>query len=220
MRKALTLSIAATALAACQGMSVGVGVGGMSGNVGGGVSTSVDVGGGGSGILRQVTVSMFKIDANGVGPEIGTLTLSDSRGGLRVVPKLKGLPPGPHGFHLHENPNCGPAMKDGKMQAGLAAGGHYDPNATGKHVGPMGSAGHRGDLPVLNVAEDGTATGGVNALRLSVNDARGRAFVIHEGGDNFSDQPKPLGGGGGRIACGAVSVDWDELPYREREDPK
>ena len=165
MRKALTLSIAATALAACQGMSVGVGVGGMSGNVGGGVSTSVDVGGGGSGILRQVTVSMFKIDANGVGPEIGTLTLSDSRGGLRVVPKLKGLPPGPHGFHLHENPNCGPAMKDGKMQAGLAAGGHYDPNATGKHVGPMGSAGHRGDLPVLNVAEDGTATGGVNALR-------------------------------------------------------
>jgi superoxide dismutase, Cu-Zn family len=28
--------------------------------------------------------------------------------------------------------------------------------------------------------------------------------VIHEGGDNFSDQPKPLGGGGGRIACGVI----------------
>jgi len=36
---------------------------------------------------------------------------------------------------------------------------------------------------------------------------RGRAFVIHEGGDNFSDQPKPLGGGGARIACGVLSAE-------------
>jgi Cu-Zn family superoxide dismutase len=207
MRKAFLICGAALAIAGCQGMSVGVGVGGTSGNIGIGGSTTVPVGGGGSSTLRQVTVSMFKIDANGVGPEIGTLTLSDSRGGLRIVPNLKGLPPGPHGFHVHENPNCGPAMKDGKMQAGLAAGGHYDPNATGKHVGPMGDAGHRGDLPVLNVAADGTASEAVNALRLSVNDVRGRAIIIHEGGDNFSDQPKPLGGGGARIACGTVSAD-------------
>lgn len=209
MRKAVLICGAALALVGCQGMSVGVGVGGTSGNIGIGASTTVPVGGGTS-TLRQITVSMYKIDASGVGPEIGTLTLSDSRGGLRVVPKLKGLPPGPHGFHVHENPNCGPGMKDGRMQAGLAAGGHYDPNATGKHVGPTGSGGHRGDLPVLNVAADGTASEAVNALRLSVNEVRGRAIVVHQGGDNFSDQPLPLGGGGARIACGAVSVDWDE----------
>jgi Cu-Zn family superoxide dismutase len=177
-----------------------------------GASTTVGVGGGNAGTLRQVTISMFKIDARGVGPEIGTLTLSDSRGGLRVVPNLRGLPPGPHGFHVHENPNCGPGPKDGKMQAGLAAGGHYDPNTTGKHVGPFGSGGHAGDLPILNVAADGTATEAVNALRLSVSSVRGRSIVVHEGGDNFSDQPLPLGGGGARIACGAVSMDWDEAP--------
>jgi Cu-Zn family superoxide dismutase len=210
MHKAVLICGAALALAGCQGMSVGVGVGGTSGNVGIGASTTVPVGGGSATTLRQVTVSMYRIDASGVGPEIGTLTLSDSRGGLRIVPKLKGLPPGPHGFHVHENPNCGPGMKDGKMQAGLAAGGHYDPNATGKHVGPTGSGGHRGDLPVLNVGADGTASEAMNALRLSVNEVRGRAIVIHHGGDNFSDQPLPLGGGGARIACGAVSVDWDE----------
>lgn len=204
MRETLMICCAAAAISGCQGMSVGVGAGGMSGNVGGSVSTSVDVGGAPS-TLRHVTVSMFKIDANGVGPEIGTVALSDSRGGLRLLPKLGDLPPGPHGFHVHENPNCGPALKDGKMQAGLAAGGHYDPRATGRHVGPTGDAGHRGDLPVLNVAADGTATEMVHALRLSVNEVRGRAIVIHEGGDNFSDQPKPLGGGGGRIACGVVS---------------
>jgi len=28
--------------------------------------------------------------------------------------------------------------------------------------------------------------------------------MIHAGGDNYSDQPEPLGGGGGRIACGVA----------------
>jgi len=210
MRRTCLVSCAAIALASCQGMSVGVGVGGTSGNVGLGASTTIGGGGGSTSTLRQVTVSMFKIDANGVGPEIGTLTLSDSRGGLRIVPNLRGLPAGQRGFHVHENPNCGPGMKDGRMQAGLAAGGHYDPNATGKHVGPTGSGGHSGDLPVLTVAADGTATETVHALRLSVNSVRGRSIIIHEGGDNFSDQPKPLGGGGARIACGVVGAEAGE----------
>jgi Cu-Zn family superoxide dismutase len=209
MRKLLFASFAALPLAACQGMSVGVGVGGTSGHVGVGGTATVDVGGSGDqggSAGRFVTVSMFKIDANGVGPEIGTITLSDGRGGLRLQPNLKGLPPGEHGFHVHENPNCGAGMKDGKMQAGVAAGGHYDPNATGHHVGPTGDGGHKGDLPVLKVAADGTASEGVNALRLSVSSVRGRALVIHEGGDNYADTPKPLGGGGARIACGVISA--------------
>ena len=28
--------------------------------------------------------------------------------------------------------------------------------------------------------------------------------MIHVGGDNHSDHPKPLGGGGGRLACGVI----------------
>lgn len=207
MRSLLVSSLAVLPLlAGCGGLSIGVGAGGSSGNVGVGASATVDVGGGDGGRMAgsQLTVSMFKIDANGVGPEIGTLMLMDTRGGLRIEPALGGLPPGPHGFHVHENPNCGPAMKDGKMQAGLAAGAHYDPHATGKHEGPKGD-GHRGDLPVLNVDADGNATEIMHAFRLSVEAVRGRAFVIHEGGDNYSDQPKPLGGGGARIACGVVS---------------
>ena len=28
--------------------------------------------------------------------------------------------------------------------------------------------------------------------------------MIHAGGDNYSDLPKPLGGGGDRIACGVI----------------
>lgn len=211
MRKVLLSSLAVLPLAACGGLSVGVGVGGGSGNVGVGASASVDVGSNTpAGSSSRVTVTMYKIDDKGIGPEIGTLSLMDTRGGLEVVPKLRGLPPGERGFHVHENPNCGPAMKDGKMVAGLAAGNHYDPNATGKHEGPKGD-GHRGDLPVLVVDKDGNATERMLAFRLQVSAVRGRAFVIHEGGDNFADQPKPLGGGGARIACGVVSQKWDAV---------
>ena len=37
----------------------------------------------------------------------------------------------------------------------------------------------------------------IDALpRLSTEDLKGRAIVIHSGGDNYSDVPKKLGGGG------------------------
>jgi Cu-Zn family superoxide dismutase len=28
--------------------------------------------------------------------------------------------------------------------------------------------------------------------------------MVHTGGDNYSDTPAPLGGGGARIACGVI----------------
>ncbi|TMA53165.1 MAG: hypothetical protein E6J75_15750, partial [Deltaproteobacteria bacterium] len=42
----------------------------------------------------------------------------------------------------------------------------------------------------------------VNRVSVKLEDVAGRALVIHEGGDNYSDTPKPLGGGGVRMACG------------------
>jgi len=148
------------------------------------------------------TVTINAIDAQGVGKEIGTLALSDTKDGLQVVPKLTGLPPGTHGFHVHANGNCGPGNgADGKPAAGFAAGGHFDPANTGKHLGPEG-AGHKGDMAVLTVDASGAATKAVVAPHLTVADVKGHAIVIHAGGDNYSDQPAPLGGGGARIACG------------------
>jgi Cu-Zn family superoxide dismutase len=38
----------------------------------------------------------------------------------------------------------------------------------------------------------------------TVAEVKGRSIMIHAGGDNYSDQPVPLGGGGGRTACGVV----------------
>ncbi len=28
--------------------------------------------------------------------------------------------------------------------------------------------------------------------------------MVHKGGDNHSDHPQPLGGGGARVACGVI----------------
>ena len=67
------------------------------------------------------------------------------------------------------------------------------------------ASGHLGDLPVLQVAANGTATETLTAPRITdVGALRGKALMIHAGGDNYSDQPAPLGGGGARIACGVL----------------
>jgi Cu-Zn family superoxide dismutase len=140
----------------------------------------------------------------GTGEEIGTVTAEDTPYGLLLTPSLKGLTPGLHGFHLHEHGTCECAEKDGKMTAALAAGGHFDPAKTGKHLGPYNADGHLGDLPPLYVAPDGSATFAVLAPRLKVKDLKGRSIMIHAGGDNYSDTPAPLGGGGARVACGVA----------------
>jgi len=151
----------------------------------------------------EATANIHAITAAGMGDMIGTVRAHDSAEGLILEIEIGGLPAGPHGFHVHENGDCGPAMKDGTTTAGLAAGGHYDPQGTGAHLGPAG-AGHLGDLPALIVDPSGMAAVTVVAPRLTLADIRGRALVIHELGDNYSDDPKPLGGGGARIACGVV----------------
>jgi superoxide dismutase, Cu-Zn family len=38
-----------------------------------------------------------------------------------------------------------------------------------------------------------------NAVQL-----KGKALIIHAGGDTYCDQSTPLGGGGARIACGII----------------
>lgn len=155
----------------------------------------------------DVEVTMKKVDANGVGESIGTIMFRDTSDvGLVVIPKLQGLKPGAHGFHIHENPDCAAHSAEGKTMAAGAAGGHYDPEKTGRHEGPAGN-GHLGDLPQLLVGPDGEARTAVVAPRLQVPDLIGRTVMIHEGGDNYSDQPKPLGGGGARVACGVIAID-------------
>ncbi len=145
---------------------------------------------------QSMHVPMSYLEPNGAQHSIGQVEFTDSQYGLLISPQLKNLTPGMHGFHVHQTPDC--------HQQGMAAGGHFDPKNTGKHLGPYDVMGHQGDLPVLVVNEKGEATGVWLAPKLRVDDLRGHALIIHAGGDNYSDQPQPLGGGGARIACGVM----------------
>lgn len=145
----------------------------------------------------DITVPLFTTVETGTGKAVGLVMVSETKYGLLFIPNLMRLQPGLHGFHVHENPDC--------SNNGMAAGGHFDPKQTGKHLGPYNDNGHLGDLPALFVADDGTATLPVLAPRLkSISMIKNRVLMVHEGGDNYADTPVKLGGGGPRMECGII----------------
>ena len=144
-------------------------------------------------LAQSVTIPVHLLNKQDTA--IGTVTASDTTKGLQLNVNLHGLPPGPHGFHIHVVGSC--------ANKGMAAKAHLDPKNTGKHLGPYGN-GHLGDLPRLFVNQRGSVTHGMIAPRLTVKDIEGHSLMIHLHGDNYSDQPKPLGGGGPRLACGVI----------------
>lgn len=152
---------------------------------------------------KVATVEIHTATERGAGASLGEVVVRETEHGLIFEPSLAGLSPGLHGFHLHENASCKPSTKEGKVTPAGAAGGHYDPKKSTHHDAPWGK-GHLGDLPALFVDQDGTATRPVLAPRLKAKDLKDKTLMIHAGGDNYSDDPKPLGGGAGRIACGVI----------------
>ena len=152
---------------------------------------------------NESVVTMNLVGASGVGVSIGTISLEDTQYGLLLTPNLEGLSAGAHGFHIHQNPDCDSKPKGGRFVAGLGAGGHFDPESKGAHKGPY-EDGHLGDLPPLIVDAEGKSTIPLLAPRLTVDAIAQRSIMVHLKGDNFSDEPAKLGGGGARVACGVI----------------
>lgn len=165
-----------------------------------------------SGLLLTSVASAATLDVTlkealptGAGNDIGVVTITETDYGLLFTPKLTGLTPGIHGFHIHANGSCEPDMKDGKPVPALKAGGHLDPEKVGVHLGPYNKDGHLGDLPGLVVNDKGVANYAVLAPKLTkLEQVKEKAIMVHVGGDNYSDDPEALGGGGARMACGVI----------------
>ncbi|STU70329.1 superoxide dismutase [Klebsiella variicola] len=55
------------------------------------------------------------------------------------------------------------------------------------------------------VNDAGVADQPIIAPRLkTLDEVKGKALMVHVGGDNMADNPQPLGGGGERFACGVI----------------
>jgi Cu-Zn family superoxide dismutase len=131
------------------------------------------------------------------GKVAGTATLMAGPHGLLVTGSFNDLPPGEHGFHIHEIGACTPDF--------TAAGGHLNPFER-EHGFVVEPGFHAGDMPNIHVGADGTAnlqifnTELIGDVSNILFDEDGSAFVVHAGPDDYMDQDSA----GDRIACGVI----------------
>jgi Cu-Zn family superoxide dismutase len=148
-----------------------------------------------------ILIPFHLTSTDGVGSKIGFMLARNARisiasrveEALVLSLNLQGLPAGPHAFHVHANPNCGPGKDAGKVVPGLAAGPHLFLKGTGTDA-QVTYHSHLGNLPILIVETDGTATQEIAVPRLTLDDIRNRSIVIHATRDDDS----------ARQACGVV----------------
>jgi Cu-Zn family superoxide dismutase len=129
----------------------------------------------------------------------GTLTFAKAAAGLKVTGRITGLPPGTHGFHIHEFGDCTAADFS-------SAGGHYNPTGH-QHAGPTEARRHMGDMGNIEAGADGTANVDYTDARLRLEGAHGilgRGVIVHANPDDLKTQP--TGNAGGRVACGVIGV--------------
>ncbi|WP_181347470.1 superoxide dismutase family protein [Thalassobacillus sp. CUG 92003] len=157
-----------------------------------------------SGEQEQSSSDMVTVKLqNTEGEQVGTAKLEQQESGVAINLEASDLPPGQHGFHIHETGMC--ETPDFK-----SAGGHFNPtnasHGTEHEDGP-----HAGDLPNIEVNEDGTIQKEITADKVTLTSGEdnsllgsdGTALVIHEKADDKQSQPS--GAAGSRIACGTIS---------------
>lgn len=170
MRKAMTAAATAALLAGC--------------------TTMADVP---AARVGQATLSF----ANGL--PAGTAQLLRDASGLRIAVAATGMPPGPHGFHLHTTGRC-------EAPGFASAGGHLNPGGR-KHGSQAPGGAHLGDLPNLQLGASGSAAAteavpGGEATLAAIFDGDGTAVVIHANRDDHVTDP--TGNAGERVACGVL----------------
>jgi superoxide dismutase, Cu-Zn family len=135
------------------------------------------------------------------GKEIGTVELEETLAGVLITVRLKSLPPGPHGFHIHDIGRCEPPFaSSGKVLNPLNA-----KHGLRHEEGPA-----MGNMPNLYAAPNGDVTAEVlNPFVTLAPDAdgslvreTGTAIVLRTNADDHKTQPE--GNAGAPIACGVI----------------
>lgn len=139
------------------------------------------------------------------GERVGTVTMRAAANGVSVTVDVRGLPPGPHGFHLHREGDCAPGPDDtGAIVTFGKAGPHFDPNKTMNHDDPgaPSTAAHAGDFPMLVANAEGRASATFTTTKFTLAQAIGRGVIVHANPDDYETDPG--GKSGARLVCGEV----------------
>lgn len=129
----------------------------------------------------------------------GVLEFEDTAKGLKITGSIENVPSGDHGFHIHEFGGC--------EEEGKQAGSHFNPDHKPHgHMMKNGAAHvHPGDMGNVMADEKGHVTIDVLLPKVTLTSGKyavaGRAVILHENKDDFS---QPTGNAGGRIGCGPI----------------
>jgi superoxide dismutase, Cu-Zn family len=135
------------------------------------------------------------------GKAIGNAKLTQLKKGVKIELEAKGLEPGEHAIHFHEQGLCqGPDFK--------SAGEHYSPKGH-KHGFDVAAGPHAGDMPNLIVDDSGKVKAEIINTNVTLKTADnalmkegGTALIIHSKSDDYKTQPS--GAAGGRLACAEI----------------
>jgi len=121
-------------------------------------------------------------------------------GSVEVEADLTGVPPGVHGFHVHDKGDCG--------DNGNAAGGHFNPTSMA-HGAPDAASHHAGDFGNVTADAAGAVhtkftTRAISVTAGAMNNVVDHAIILHANADDLTSQPS--GNAGPRIACGVAQL--------------
>ncbi len=164
----------------------------------------------GAGVLAQAPAGGTKAQADIKGEGItGRAELVERKQGTGTLVEISvtasGLKPGLHGVHFHETGKCEAPF--------TTAGGHFDPGPASNTDPDANHPFHMGDIPNLEVGQDGKGTLKAVTTRITVSpgplsifDGDGTAIILHANEDKGTTGPSKSGvSGGPRAACGVFS---------------
>lgn len=159
----------------------------------------------------------YKVDLKDAsGATVGTANFVKDGNHVQLTVEAHGLRPGFHGLHIHQIGKCEPnsvAPTGGPAGDFLSAGGHLQVGSAKEHPAS-------GDLTSLEVRADGQAKLVTTTDKVTLEDIKGKALMIHADADNFGNIPNryvradgvagpdestlATGDAGGRVACGVI----------------